>query len=168
MHHVMVKHPGVQIDIMVPKEHWPKLVGIISRTNCFYKKEDEIDIPNGKSFVILRDVQAGSMHAISEFFDYLNLIQYDVEVKDGEQPKKLEDKFYILMRPKKRKVKKNADKDRKEVYERREGGAGREPANDIQPGSADGSSGGSDSAPVAVNADPGSVPEPETTNDDHN
>ena len=119
MPYVICQHPATRIDIMILQEFWPKMVGMIQRTGCTYFKEDWMELPNGQSYICLRDVKAERGHQLGEFIGLL----YGLEWEALQQPEDLQapKKFYILIKPRK-KVKKDAEEHRQETDPGSEGG----------------------------------------------
>lgn len=135
----MFKHPGVRIDVMVEKEHWPKIVSIIQNNGGSYFKEDTSEI-KGKTYILIRDVK--TVHAYSLFKLIEELSTY-AEGPLGD----LNAKIYILIKPRK-KAKKNVQKDREEAGTGSEGGNGGESGAD-QSGE-DPGTGGSGTEPADI------------------
>lgn len=142
MAYMICKHPAVRIDIMVPQKFWPQLVGVIQNTGCEYFKEDWMELPNGKDYILLRDVKAEKPWRIGNLMKVLSRIE--TETEDGTE------KFYVLIKPRK-KGKKNVQKIRQEVYPGSEGGDAGE-SGDLQPGG-DSETGGEWSEPDLSGAD---------------
>lgn len=124
MAYMICKHPAVRMDIMVPQKYWPQLVGVIQNTGCEYFKEDWMELPNGKDYILLRDVKAKKTYYLGNLLKALTGIEAGCE--DHEE------KFYILIKPRK-KGKKHVQKIRQEVYPGSEGGNAGE-SGDLQPG----------------------------------
>lgn len=144
MAYVINKHPAVRIDIMILQKYWPKMVGIVQRTGCTYFKEDWMNLPNGHDYVILRDIKSNDAWRLGNLIGLLYSLEWDSMFKEEEKPDpKTPDKFYILIKPRK-KGKKNVPKDRKET------GAGSESGNSGESGGSAGSesNSGSDTSGV--------------------
>ena len=89
MAYMICKHPVVRIDIMIPQKYWPQLVGVIQNTGCTYFKEDWMELPNGKDYILLRDVKAEKEYHLGNLFKTLS--RMETEIEDGTE------KFYILI-----------------------------------------------------------------------
>lgn len=129
-------HPAVRIDIMVPQKYWPKLVGLFPAYHANYYKEDWMELPNGHDYICLRDVKSESMHELGMLLTHIERMNSNMEAErlNDKESKIPEEKFYILIKPRK-KGKTNAKENRKET------GAGSEGGNR-------GESGNSESEPV--------------------
>ena len=142
MAYMICKHPAVRIDIMVPQKYWPQLVGVIQNTGCEYFKEDWMELPNGKDYILLRDVKAEKPWQIGNLMKVLSRIETETE--------DVTEKFYVLIKPRK-KGKKHVQKIRQEVYPGSEGGNAGE-SGDLQSGGT-AEAGGSGTEPDIPGAD---------------
>ena len=142
MPYVICQHPATRIDIMALQEFWPELASIIQRTGCTYKKEDKVELPNGQNYILLRDVQALKGYQLGDFIIQVSGMVYSLEQRaliNGSQEDIAPKKFYVMIRPRGKKGKKDAGEVREEVHTGREGGDPGESAGDIQPGQDPGS-----------------------------
>lgn len=153
MAYVINKHPAVRIDIMILQKYWPKLIGMIQRTGCTYFKEDRKELPNGHDYVMIRDVKSDNAWRLGELIGLLYSLEWDsLNGQDGAPEPRNPDKFYILIKPRK-KGKKHVQKDRKEA------GAGSEGGNTGEPGRTAGPeyNPGSDQGGDGIADDPGDI-----------
>lgn len=140
MPYIVCKHPGIRMDIMVRRQYWADVVGMIERTGCTYWREDHVEPVKDEPYVILRDIQAKKDHQLGEFLGLL----YGLEWKAVTEPeiRDVPRKFYILLRQRKgKKEKRHAEEVREEIRPGSESGDRGEPAGDIQPGEAAGDCG---------------------------
>ena len=124
MSYMVCANPLVRIDIMVQQRFWPMLASSIQRCGCKYYKEDWVELSNGFSYVILRDVKADRPHSLGDMFRELHILEQEDQEGSG--------KFYILVKPRKR-GRKHDQKDRKETGSGSNGGNEGEPRAD-EPG----------------------------------
>lgn len=120
MAYVICLNPEVKLDLMVRKEHQAELVSYFARCGCAYKKEKETTFPNGETWVTFKDIYPA--HNGRELGDLIGLF-YSMEWKNLIEGQ--EDKYYILIN--RRRGKKYAGKNRKEVRQRSESGDAGEP-----------------------------------------
>ena len=132
MPYIVNMHPVIKMDLMVLQKYMPKLIGAVINAGCEYEKEDWIELKNGQNYVILRDVRSKRGDQIGDLLKTLYEMDNTVPDETGEPQK-----FYILLKPRK-KAKKNAQKDREETGAGSEGGAGSEPAGNLESGDFDG------------------------------
>ena len=146
---VLFRNPDVRIDIMILQKYWPKLVSIIERTECTYYREDWLELENGQKYVALRDVKADRPHRLGELIGLFYSLEWD-SLTDTPDENKPAEKFYILIKPRK-KGKKHDQKDRQETGAGREGGSRIGSGPDV-PGK-DPGTGGSGTEPFVLRAD---------------
>ena len=127
MPYVICKHPVIRMDIMVLQQYWPQMAAIVQRTGCKYDKEDWIELSNNDRFVILRNVNSDHGYKLGELLGLL----YSLEGQAKADPDRANLKFYILLKPKKRKEKNNVHKNGQKVHSRGESGTGGASTNDI-------------------------------------
>ena len=135
MSYILHKSPAIKMDIMVLKEFQPQLIGYMQRMNCTYAKEEEIDPKNGKIYILLSDITSKNGKNLGELIG----LYYSLEW--GHLNDERDDKFYIILNPRRKKGKKNVHKDRKETDGRSESGNGGEAAGDSGSGPVGGSAG---------------------------
>lgn len=133
MSYVVCRDEGIQMDLMVKKKYWPKLIGHIQRSECTYKEEKEIEI-SGESWIRVVDIQAKYGYELGGLLGLFYGMEWDSLKQEDET------KFYILLGNKKE-AGRNARKTRKKAHAGRKGGADGKPAGDIRPGKAAGPGG---------------------------
>ena len=150
MPYIVCKHPVVCMDIMVLQQYWPRLVSIIQRTGCTYDRENWEELPNGDRFIILRNVEAKQGKQLGELIGLLYGLEW--QAMTDESLKNLSNKFYILLKPKKRKGKKHDQANRQEAHTGGESGNRGESAGDIRHGEDHGPDRGGNQ-PFSISAD---------------
>lgn len=120
---VLFKNPAVRIDIMVLEKFWPKMVSIIKRTECTYYKEDRLEVEGGGTYVAIRDVKADRPNKLGELIGLLYSLEWD-SLTDTKDENKAPEKFYILIKPRKKGKNHDHQKNRQETGTGRESGSG--------------------------------------------
>ena len=109
MGYSICKNPGIRLDLMVEAKYYPQLVGYFQRMGCTYTEERRAEPGNGKQYAVLTDVQGKNGRAVGELIGLFYSLEW-ASLKDGT-----DDKFYILLNPRKKGKKKNVHKNRKET-----------------------------------------------------
>lgn len=129
MPYIIHRHPAIRIDLVMKKVYWPKMAGIFQRCGCTYEREDPYELRKKGEWIRLVDIRGEKGWQTGALISLFYSLEWDA-LGSGQG---LEDKFYILVNPR-RKEKKHVRKDRKEAGAGSEGGDRGEPAGDIRPG----------------------------------
>lgn len=133
MPYIVCRDPGIRMDIMVELPYWADVVVMAERAGCTYRKEDQVEPFQGKTYVILRDIRAPKGHQLGEFLGLLYGMEWKALTEDSNTSRK----FYILIRSGKKKgkkVKKNGQEARAEADAGRESGNSGESADPVRSG----------------------------------
>ena len=116
MAYIIRTHPAIRMDLVVKKEYWPKMAGIFQRCGCTYEKEEPYEVRGSGEWIRLIDVHGDRGWQTGTLIGLFYALEWD-QIGEG---KGLDDKFYILLNPR-RKEKKHVRKDRKKAGSGSEG-----------------------------------------------
>lgn len=149
--YIMVKDDNqTRLDLMFPKKYIAQVASLMTRYDCSYRKEQEKTLANGETVVCFKDIRKGpngNGRTIGELLHVFYSLEWDNMVGNVD-PSAAEDKFYIMFSParKKRRMKKNVYKNRKEANEGSNRGTAGEPATSTGSGEMVGIAGNWDTA----------------------
>ena len=149
--YIMVKDDNqTRLDLMFPKKYIAQVASLMTRYDCSYRKAQEKTLANGETVVCFKDIRKGpngNGRTIGELLHVFYSLEWDNMVGNAD-PSAAEDKFYIMFSParKKRRMKKNVYKNRKEANEGSNSGIGGEPAGSAGSGEMVGTAGNGDTA----------------------
>lgn len=132
MPYILHQHPGVRIDLAVKKEYLPRLAGTFRRCECVYEREEPYEVKEKGEWVKLIDVHGDKGWKTGALMSLFFALEWSGT--GGKAGRGLEDKFYILVSPRRKEKKKHVRQDREEAGTGSEGGDPGESAGDIRYG----------------------------------
>lgn len=122
MSYVICKHNNVRIDLMVRKKYQAQVVSMLERMHCRYESEEECNPNPGDTWVCLKDLSGENGAYLGEALGLFYAMEWDNLIEG------VNEKYYILINPRRKEKKKDVHENRTEADPGSEGGNSGEPA----------------------------------------